>query len=189
MSRDGVNFTIAGDREPLLRPGMSGGYASRLIWVAAHPVVVDDEIWVYVGGRNVNHTGGVDPESKGGLWRSGVGLAKARLDGFVSLDSPLLSESAATELLAGWNGSDCLTKPLVFTGSRLRLNVDTGAAGSVLIEVIDAASSLPLRGYSLDDAVPMVANSVRLAPRELLTSFHTVPIVQFGGHLPYFPSF
>ena len=46
VSRDGSNFTIVGGREPLVRPGRSGGYASRLIWVAASPVVMGDEIFV-----------------------------------------------------------------------------------------------------------------------------------------------
>ena len=113
------------------------------------PLVLAD-----VGGRNVNHTGGIDPDAHG-QWRSGVGLARTRLDGFLSLDTPLLKDGE------GWDGAELLTKPLVFAGKSLQLNVDTGAAGSVLVEMQDAASGAPLPGFSLNASVPLVSNSVR----------------------------
>eukprot|EP01051_Picozoa_sp_SAG22_P001962 SAG22_NODE_83_length_21704_cov_58.556584_5_plen_145_part_00 len=103
----------------------------------------------------MNHTGGIDPDAHG-QWRSGVGLARTRLDGFLSLDTPLLKDGEQ-----GWDGSELLTKPLVFKGKGLQLNVDTGAAGSVLVEMQDAASGVPLPGFSLNDSVPLVSNSVR----------------------------
>ena len=108
-----------------------------------------------VSGRNVNHTGGIDPDAHG-QWRSGVGLARTRLDGFLSLDAPLLKDGEE-----GWGGAELLTKPLVFAGKALQLNVDTGAAGSVLVEMQDAASGAPLPGFSLNASVPLVSNSVR----------------------------
>jgi hypothetical protein len=62
-----------------------------------------------------------------------------RLDGFVSLHAPL----AAGELT---------TKPLTFTGQQLSINYATSAAGSVQVEIQDAAGE-PLPGYSLDDSL------------------------------------
>ena len=48
---------------------------------------------------------------------------------------------------------------------RLLLNLDTGAAGSCAVEVLDAATRRPLPGLSLEQAVPIVANDVDAAPQ------------------------
>ena len=49
-----------------------------------------------------------------------------RLDGFVSVHSP-------------YQGGECVTKPLVFEGKHLQLNVSTSAIGSVRVELQDEA--------------------------------------------------
>ena len=51
-----------------------------------------------------------------------------RIDGFVSLHAPLV-------------GGELVTKPLMFTGGRLLLNVSTSAAGAVRVEMQDAGAS------------------------------------------------
>jgi hypothetical protein len=60
-----------------------------------------------------------------------------RLDGFVSVHSPLA-------------GGEVTTKPLRFAGNRLAINYATSAAGSVRVEIQDAAGN-PLPGYALED--------------------------------------
>lgn len=58
-----------------------------------------------------------------------------RMDGFVSAQAPM-------------SGGELVTKPLTFTGTQLSLNLATSAAGSVRVELQDAAGT-PLPGYSL----------------------------------------
>ncbi len=49
---------------------------------------------------------------------------------------------------AGYQPGELVTKPLVFAGNRLTLNLSTSAAGSVLVELQDAAGK-PLPGFTL----------------------------------------
>ena len=60
-----------------------------------------------------------------------------RLDGFASLH-------------ADYAPGELLTKPLTFTGNELHLNLATGAAGSVAVEIQDAAGQ-PIPGFTLAD--------------------------------------
>jgi len=60
-----------------------------------------------------------------------------RMDGFVSLQAPL-------------SGGTAVTKPMTFRGKRLELNYATSAAGSVQVEIQDAAGR-PIGGYALAD--------------------------------------
>lgn len=53
-------------------------------------------------------------------------------------------------LHADYRGGSCITYPLTFTGSRLRLNYSSSAAGSIRIEIQDAAGK-PLPGFRLRD--------------------------------------
>jgi len=61
-----------------------------------------------------------------------------RLDGFVSLNAP-------------YSGGELVTKPLMFAGRQLVLNYATSAAGSIKVEIQDAAGK-PIPGFTLDDA-------------------------------------
>ena len=63
--------------------------------------------------------------------------AVLREDGFVSLRGP-------------YAGGNVLTRPLRFRGRELVLNHATSAAGSLRVEIQDAAGN-PLEGYSLED--------------------------------------
>jgi hypothetical protein len=69
-----------------------------------------------------------------------------RLDGFVSLHASLA-------------GGELVTRPLTFTGQRLSLNYATSAAGSVRIEIQDAAGK-PLSGYAMEDCLEHYGDSV-----------------------------
>ena len=60
-----------------------------------------------------------------------------RLDGFASVNGP-------------YSGGEMVTKPLVFRGDRLVLNYATSAAGSIRVEIQDAAGR-PIPGYTLED--------------------------------------
>jgi hypothetical protein len=82
-----------------------------------------------------------------------------RIDGFVSLCAPL-------------SGGEVVTKPLVFEGGNLALNLETSGAGSVQVEVQDAEGK-PIEGFSLEDCPPILCDDLR----------HTVRWTGPGGDL------
>jgi hypothetical protein len=70
-----------------------------------------------------------------------------RLDGFVCAE-------------ADYEGGTLLTPPLRFAGSRLELNVDTGAGGVLVVEILeDSGRAIP--GFTLHDADEINTNNVR----------------------------
>ena len=69
-----------------------------------------------------------------------------RIDGFVSVCSPL-------------EGGELVTRPLVFDGRELVLNFSTSAAGSVRVEVQDAAGA-PVDGYTLDQCPEIFGDTI-----------------------------
>ncbi len=60
-------------------------------------------------------------------------------------------------LTTGVGGSR--TPPLVFTGNRLRLNIDTGSMGTAFVELRDAEGK-PIEGYTLDDCEEIDGNFI-----------------------------
>lgn len=68
-----------------------------------------------------------------------------RLDGFVSLHAPLA-------------GGEATTRSLTFSGQRLVLNYATSAAGSLRVEIQDAAGK-PVPGFALADAEELYGDS------------------------------
>jgi hypothetical protein len=69
-----------------------------------------------------------------------------RTDGFASVNAP-------------YRGGECITKPLVFAGKELILNVSTGAAGSVRVEIQDAGGN-PVPGRALTDAAEIIGDAI-----------------------------
>ena len=69
-----------------------------------------------------------------------------RLDGFSSVR-------------ALHSGGELITKPLVFSGRELELNLSTSAAGSVRVEIRDEQDR-PIPGYALRDAVDVFGNRI-----------------------------
>jgi hypothetical protein len=77
-----------------------------------------------------------------------IDRAILRLDGFVSAD-------------ADYTGGEIITPLLTFAGSRLELNVNPGAGGSIQVELLDE-NDKPIKGYTRDDATALYENSVCL---------------------------
>jgi hypothetical protein len=71
-----------------------------------------------------------------------------RTDGFVSVH-------------AGHETGEMRTRPLVFTGETLVLNVSTSAAGSLRVEVQDPAGN-PYPGFALADCTPVVGDAIEM---------------------------
>jgi hypothetical protein len=104
------------------------------------PIVAGDEILIYYyahNGRNWwNH--------HGDEVRHGIGLARLRLDGFVSLESP--EEGTLT------------TKPLLFMGDTLIVNADA-TGGTIRAEALDAKGEV-IPGFSAKESVPITGDAV-----------------------------
>lgn len=69
-----------------------------------------------------------------------------RLDGFASLHAPFA-------------GGECVTKPLVFEGRELHVNVSTAAAGQLQVELQTPAGE-PIPGFGLADCPAMVGDHI-----------------------------
>ena len=70
-----------------------------------------------------------------------------RMDGFVSLNAPQ-------------EGGEAVTRPLVFEGGNLALNLETSGAGGVQIEIQDEKGR-PVSGFSLEDCPPIRGDTIR----------------------------
>jgi hypothetical protein len=60
---------------------------------------------------------------------------------------------------AGFDGGELLTKPFVFSGSKLKINFSTSAIGAIQIELLDE-SGTPITGYAMSDGDPVFGDSL-----------------------------
>ena len=142
-SRDGYYWHRAFDRTAVIPNGAIGQWDSGMVYRTAEPHVVGDEIWIHYNGFRDRHG---PPYNWPGGRSSGIGLAKLRLDGFVSLD-------------ACEQGGCVTTKPFRFCGDSLVINA--GAVnGSLRVEIRDADDK-PIPHYALADCEPFTSDSVR----------------------------
>ncbi len=145
-SRDGVDWDTHWiyDGKPLIERGHSGSFDKDGV-VPMSLVTHGDAHFIYYGGWNERH----EITSRHGNQRA-IGLARISRD-----------------RLAGWGarGAGTLTtKPFVFEGSRLLVNI-AAPEGEVRVEIQDEAGrSLP--GFGLEDAQPLSrVDGPRIQPR------------------------
>lgn len=144
-SRDGIHWNRAPGRKPFIRHGVEGAFWSKQIYPSGDIIPVGGELWFYFGGAAVTHG------ANASILERAIGRAVLRLDGFISAD-------------AAYTGGELVTRPLMFTGNRLQLNVATGAGGSVQVEIQDVAGK-PIPGFALEDADEINGNYLRVAAR------------------------
>jgi hypothetical protein len=149
VSRDGVKWERVADRKVFLPLGPVGAWDDSMLFPTT-PLVVGDEIWIYYGGSNMKHTyeslAKVGKKTGGRLWTESVGLAKLRLDGFISVD-------------AGEKEGTLVTNPVSFSGDKLWLNLNA-SRGSILVEILDDKLH-PIPGFTRADALLLRTNSLR----------------------------
>ena len=114
---------------PFIPRGPEGAYDSQCIYGAFRPVVLQDEIRIYYGGNNGEHT-----DFRDGFFC----LARLRPDGFAAM---------APE--PGGARGEVLTRPLPVSGRHIRVSADC-AGGSLAAALVDgqgrvAAESEPVR--------------------------------------------
>ena len=148
VSRDGTHFQRF--RTPYLKPGLirdrrgvEGDLDCGHAFMGIGMVRRGDELYqYYVGGRRT-HVSKRVAESRG-IRGEAVFRAVQRLDGFVSAD-------------AGPEGSEIVTRPVVFAGDRLTLNADCGGLGEIWVE-LQHGDGTAVAGHSLRDAISIDRN-------------------------------
>lgn len=142
VSRDGIDWMRA-PRPAYVGIGEHEGRDVKTAYLGHGMVRRGDEIWQYYFGETQYHSAHIkDPEGRG------VYRLVQRLDGFVSLDSPYEKEITV------------VTKPLVFDGDRLQLNIDTDATGYAQVGFLDE-NGQPIEGFSVDDSVYINGDFIR----------------------------
>jgi hypothetical protein len=143
-------------RVPVIPRGNLGDWECGIQITASRALRVGDEIWLYYSGANYTHGTPVlyrkDDPGRKGKYTSSIGLAKWKLDRFVSADG--LSK-----------GGTLTTVPVSYSGRRLEINADIRNGGEARVELLDAAGrplaiSRPLHGDDLRHAVRWPAENV-----------------------------
>ncbi len=141
-SRDGFNWDYPDSiRTPIIPRGESSTFDTGMIMgTAIEPIITDDEIhWYYTG---TVHTHGAMMKDR----HKEIGLAKWRLDGFVSLDTD--AEEGIVE-----------TVPLRIPDGGFEINADA-SGGQVKVEVLTADGQVQ-PGFSIDDCILLTGDNVR----------------------------
>ena len=139
-SGDGKTFIRVGNRQPFLPVGPSGSWDRGMV-VVSDMLVRDKELWIYYSGWGSRHNDDQQFLGKmvnGQRVMAAVGLAKLRLDGFVSLH-------------AGDDEGMVLTRQILLHDQKhLRINADA-SHGSVEVELLDEKLD-PIAGYARGDS-------------------------------------
>ena len=134
VSRNGLDWKRY-PRAAYVGIGRHGGRDVHTAYLAHGMIRRGEEIWQYYFGETQYHSAyAKDPQGRG------VYRLVQRLDGFVSLDSPYDREIIA------------VTKPLVFDGNRLTLNIDTDAVGYAQVGFLDD-TAVPIEGFTVDEGL------------------------------------
>lgn len=120
VSRDGKNFTRLREK-PFIPLGDIGQWDRFNNSISSIPVIVNDKIRFYYGGRTYRHSGSTAQDS--GPRQGYIGLATILRDRFVSIQS-------------GFDGGILVTKPLEIAGTSLYLNCNA-AFGSIDISLLN----------------------------------------------------
>ncbi len=142
-SRDGIQWNRTPERRPFIRLGPQGSFWAGMIFVK-EPLAfrVGDDLHFFFEGWKKAHN---DPTRTGpASW----GRATLWLDGFISAD-------------AAYTGGELTTRTLVFSGSKLQLNLVTGAGGTVRVEIQDE-SGRSLEGFGAQDADEINGNYLQV---------------------------
>lgn len=133
VSRDGRHWTRY-PRPAYIGLGLHGDRILHMTYMGEGMVRRGNEIWQYYLGDDHYHSWFVRTPTHRAVFR-----VVQRLDGFVSADAP-------------YTGGTMETRPFIFSGKALELNVKTEATGSVQVGFEDAAGN-PIPGYSVDDCI------------------------------------
>jgi hypothetical protein len=133
-SRDGIHWKRY-PRPVYIGNGIHQNWPVNQAYMAHGMIRRGNEIWQYYFGTEIYHSTWSKDKSKNAVYR-----VVQRLDGFVSADTPYKEEGYL------------ITKPLIFKGNRLILNIDTDAAGYTQVGFLDVQGK-PIPGFTVDDCI------------------------------------
>ncbi len=133
VSRDGIHWKRY-PRPAYVGIGRHGADPIHQAYMGQGMVRRGNEIWQYYFGEEAYHSSW-KKNAKRAVYR-----VSQRLDGFVSADAPYDREALVK------------TKPIIFSGNRLVLNIDTDAAGYAQVGFLDE-SGKPIPDWGVDDCV------------------------------------
>jgi hypothetical protein len=136
VSRDGVEWRRY-PRPAYVPIGGDGSNSTHMYFMTHGVFRRGNEIWQYVGGHDGNGIGYHSAVGGKGPWP--LYRLVQRVDGFVAAE-------------AAYTGGMLKTRTLTFAGNRLRLNIDTGAAGYAQVGFLDADGN-PIPGFSVDEGI------------------------------------
>lgn len=142
VSRNGVSWRRFPSPAYLPIGSYDGGPPLHQIYMAEGMVRRGEEIWQYFYGQEDYHSPARRKPEGNGVYRS-----VQRLDGFVSADAPY--DRMGT----------IVTRPIVFSGRQLSLNINTGGLGYAQVGFEDDQGR-PIPGFSVDDCVFINGNFV-----------------------------
>jgi hypothetical protein len=140
-SRDGVNWTRY-PRPVWLGIGEQAGFDVHQTYMAHGMIRRGEEVWMYTYNSSVYHSG-----AKGKKERRAIFRTVQRADRFVAAEAPYDREATL------------VSRPLVFAGSHLILNIDTHASGWAQFGLRHADGSV-IKGFGLDDCVYVNGNEL-----------------------------
>ncbi|HDY87407.1 MAG TPA: hypothetical protein ENH82_04735 [bacterium] len=115
-SRDGIHWK-RDHREPYVSLGVEGEQDTGSLYMFVGMIIRGGKIYQYYTGNSNWHDGISERDPA-------IILLEQRLDGFVSAD-------------AAYEGGEIITKPIIFSGSELHLNINTSAIGSAVVGILD----------------------------------------------------
>ncbi|MFA6547161.1 MAG: hypothetical protein WCS99_22280 [Limisphaerales bacterium] len=150
-SRDGISWNRW--REPYVAAGVHEGLDLRIVSMGPGMVRRGRLLYQYFVGCTFTHGRPVvwdkDLDNRAG-WlrreRGGIYCATQRVDGFVSMDA------------ANTHGT-LITRPLVFKGNRLHLNIHTAGSGSAKVALLQADGT-PHPGFASADCEIISADEI-----------------------------
>lgn len=146
VSRDGVSWNRP-SREPYFPTGLADEWDRWYAVMAPGMVIRGNYIYQYYNSTGRLHDSAflrAEYERVDGL--GGIGIVRQRLDGFMSAD-------------AGFKGGWLETPLITFSGTSVRLNIDTGSTGTAFVEIRDAAGHA-IPGFSLDECEEIGGNFI-----------------------------
>ena len=143
-SRNGKTWHHLNKRQPFLTPRGEGHWDAYMATITHEPIRVGDELFIYHGGSSNHHDWWISGAREGldvpevtdpdGV-NYALGLAKLRVDGFVSLDAGPTRRGIL------------VTRPLISEGRRLRANLRCYGGGSIAAEIVDLRDQV-IPGFS-----------------------------------------
>jgi len=142
-SRDGIKWERY-DRRPFVPLGMKGEFdwgCTRVLWGLV-PDTAGREMFLYYRGGEWLHGWDRNEKNKRILTSKGLGATRD-----ITCISRLISRrDGFTSVRGVYTGGEFTTPPLVFTGKKLLLNVDTSATGMVRVGILDENGSA-IKGF------------------------------------------